>query len=148
MSSSQCDPRCEDCGCMHCRCPVPAEAVRHPLPGVPRAHHEGSFGQRLADAQRVAAAASASGERAGWWALVMGAAASIEDAANCLRDPDAKRQAEGAAKHYREAAQALWAQPAAALPAMNNGDPEIAKIVHENLWDLYVEDDRQPAPAA
>lgn len=44
-----------------------------------------------------------------WWALVMGAAASIEDAANCLRDPDAKKQAEGAAKHYREAAQKLWA---------------------------------------
>jgi hypothetical protein len=42
-----------------------------------------------------------------WWALVMGAAACIEDAANCLRDPDAKRQAEGAAKHYREAARKL-----------------------------------------
>jgi hypothetical protein len=42
-----------------------------------------------------------------WWAMVMGAAASIEDAANCLRDPDAKKQAEGAAKHYREAAQKL-----------------------------------------
>lgn len=44
-----------------------------------------------------------------WWALVMGAAASIEDAANCLRDPNAKKQAEGAAKHYRDAAQNLWA---------------------------------------
>lgn len=42
-----------------------------------------------------------------WWALVMGAAASIEDAANCLRDSDAKKQADGAAKHYREAAQKL-----------------------------------------
>lgn len=39
-----------------------------------------------------------------WWTLVMGAAASIEDAANCLRDQDAKRQAEGAAAHYRNAA--------------------------------------------
>jgi hypothetical protein len=46
-----------------------------------------------------------------WWALVMGAAASIEDAANCLRDPDAKKQADGAAKHYREAAQKLMAAP-------------------------------------
>jgi hypothetical protein len=44
-----------------------------------------------------------------WWALVMGAAASIEDAANCLRDPDAKKQADGAARHYREAAQKLYA---------------------------------------
>jgi hypothetical protein len=38
----------------------------------------------------------------------MGAAASIEDAANCLRDPDARKQAAGAAKHYRDAAQELW----------------------------------------
>jgi hypothetical protein len=44
-----------------------------------------------------------------WWALVMGAAASVEDAANCISDPDAKKQAEGAAKHYREAAQKLMA---------------------------------------
>ena len=57
-------------------------------------------------------------ERATWWSLVMGAAASLEDAAACLRDPDAKRAAEGAAKHYRERAQAGWtgatpqAQPA------------------------------------
>ena len=56
-----------------------------------------------------------------WWALVMGAAASIEDAENCLRDPDAKRQAEGAAKHYREAAKKLWA----AQPEQHSwsGDP-------------------------
>jgi hypothetical protein len=42
-----------------------------------------------------------------WWSLVMGAAAAIEDAANCLGDEDAKRQAEGAAKHYRDAANKL-----------------------------------------
>ena len=42
-----------------------------------------------------------------WWALVMGAAAALEDAANCLRDPDAKKAAEGAAKHYRAEAKAL-----------------------------------------
>jgi hypothetical protein len=40
-----------------------------------------------------------------WWALVMGAAAAIEDASLCLRDPDAKRAAEGAARHYRKAAE-------------------------------------------
>lgn len=49
------------------------------------------------EAERVAA----------WWALVMGAAAAVEDAAHCLRDPDAKRAAEGAAAHYRAAAKAL-----------------------------------------
>lgn len=53
MSSPQCDPRCEDCGRLHCKCPATAEAARHPLPGIPRAHHEGSFGQRLADAKRT-----------------------------------------------------------------------------------------------
>lgn len=42
-----------------------------------------------------------------WWALVMGAAAALEDAAHCLRDPDAKRAAEGAAAHYRTEARAL-----------------------------------------
>jgi hypothetical protein len=53
-----------------------------------------------------------------WWALVMGAAASIEDAANCLRDPDAQKQADGAAKHYREAAQKLMA--VAGVPASDS----------------------------
>ena len=43
-----------------------------------------------------------------WWALVMGAAAALEDAAHCLRDQDAKRAAEGAAAHYRKEANALW----------------------------------------
>jgi hypothetical protein len=48
-------------------------------------------------------------ETSAWWALVIGAAACIEDAANCLQDPDAKKQAAGAARHYREAAQKLMA---------------------------------------
>jgi hypothetical protein len=47
-------------------------------------------------------------EDAAWWALVMGAAAALEDAANCLSDADAKRAAEGAAKHYRTEAATLW----------------------------------------
>jgi len=46
-------------------------------------------------------------QTAAWWALVMGAAAALEDAANCLIDADAKRAAEGAATHYRAAANAL-----------------------------------------
>lgn len=44
---------------------------------------------------------------AGWFALVMNAAADLEDAANCLRDKDAKQAAQGAAKHYRERANAM-----------------------------------------
>lgn len=51
-------------------------------------------------------------EAARWWSLVMGAAASIEDAANCLRDEDAKREAIGAAKYYRGQANALRTAPA------------------------------------
>lgn len=58
-------------------------------------------------------AAGVPSDASAWWALVMGAAASIEDVANCLRDPDAKKQADGAAKHYREAAQKLFATPGA-----------------------------------
>lgn len=37
----------------------------------------------------------------------MNAAAEIEDAANCLQDSEAKRVAHNAAKHYRDAANAL-----------------------------------------
>lgn len=48
-------------------------------------------------------------ERSHWWALVMGAAAEIEQAENCLRDPDAKRTAASGAAHYREQAQKLFA---------------------------------------
>jgi hypothetical protein len=46
-----------------------------------------------------------------WFALVMNAAAEIEDAANCLRDEDAKRVAMSAAKYYRDAANSLYAKP-------------------------------------
>jgi hypothetical protein len=56
-------------------------------------------------AQRVAAERE---RHACWFALVMNAAAALEDAANCLRDQDAKRAAEGAAKHYRTAANDMW----------------------------------------
>lgn len=56
----------------------------------------------------AAAAVAAERERnAGWFALVMSAAAALEDASNCLRDQDAKRAAEGAAKHCRSAANAM-----------------------------------------
>jgi hypothetical protein len=52
-----------------------------------------------------------------WFALVMNAAAELEDASHCLRDEDAKRVAISGAKHYRDAAKALYTIPPAARPA-------------------------------
>ena len=63
---------------------------------------------------------STTAELSAWWALVMGAAAALEDAANCLRDGDAKRAAEGAAKHYREKAKTL--APSLRHATKENGD--------------------------
>jgi len=48
-----------------------------------------------------------------WFALVMNAAAELEDASHCLRDEDAKRVAISGAKHYRDAAKALYTTPPA-----------------------------------
>ena len=57
-------------------------------------------------------------DRAAWFALAMGAAASLEDAANCLRDKDAQKAAMGAATHVRESCNRLWwAAPALEAPA-------------------------------
>ena len=49
-----------------------------------------------------------------WFALVMNAAAELEDASHCLRDADAKLVAVSGAKHYRDAAKALYTTPPAA----------------------------------
>jgi hypothetical protein len=49
-----------------------------------------------------------------WFALVMNAAAELEDASYCLRDEDAKRMAISGAKHYRDAAKALYTTPPSA----------------------------------
>jgi len=46
-----------------------------------------------------------------WFALVMCAAAEIEDASYGLRDEEAKRKAISGAKHYRDAANALYIAP-------------------------------------
>jgi hypothetical protein len=67
------------------------------------------------------AAPAAEPDNAAWFALVTNAAASIEDAAACLRDPDAKRQAEGAMAHFRAAAQKLYA---GAAPAAESPEPQ------------------------
>ena len=46
------------------------------------------------------------------FALVMNAAASIEDAGNCLQDADARKMAEGAAEYFREAARNKYQESA------------------------------------
>lgn len=51
---------------------------------------------------------------ADWFALAMGAAASLEDAAINHRDPDAKRAALGAAEHVRTKCNAMWLRDATA----------------------------------
>ena len=45
-----------------------------------------------------------------WFALVMDAAAALEDAARCLHDEDAKRLALSAARYYRESAKSIGEQ--------------------------------------
>jgi len=75
--------------------PFSADRVTYPK-------HERSLGAEKAMASDLRE------RNAAWWALVMGAAAALEDAANFLSDSDAKRAAEGAANHYRREANALW----------------------------------------
>ena len=70
---------------------------------------------------------------AAWWALVMGAAAALEDAANFLSDSDAKRAAEGAANHYRIAANALWPN-AVGKPHRWNDDGERCLDCGDKDW--------------
>jgi hypothetical protein len=69
-------------------------------------------------ATQPAAQPSAQGEavldrESTWWSLAMGAAASLEDAANCMRDEDAERAALGAAAHVRKQCAMLTSAPAA-----------------------------------
>jgi ribosomal protein L11 methylase PrmA len=54
-----------------------------------------------------------------WVALIMNAAAELEDAANCLRDEDAKRVAIRGANYYRDNANALYTHP---QPKQDNTD--------------------------
>jgi hypothetical protein len=76
------------------------EALRQALEAelVPDCHQLGQQDEPVASASA-------------WFALVMNAAAEIEDASNCLQDADAKRVATSAAKHYRNAANALYIRP-------------------------------------
>jgi len=64
---------------------------------------------------------------------VMNAAAEIEDAANCLQDSEAKRVAHNAAKHYRDAANALCvgAVPNVKYPSHDGiKDYRTCRIIH------------------
>lgn len=70
-------------------------------------------------------------DRSAWFALAMGAAASLEDAANCLRDKDAQKAAMGAATHVRESCNKLWwAAPALEAPAAPLDDSELEDLAH------------------
>ena len=63
----------------------------------------------------IKAALEAKGEpvanSSAWFALVMNAAAELEDASHCLRDEDAKQVAIRGAKYYREQAHTLYTTP-------------------------------------
>lgn len=63
-----------------------------------------------------------------WFALVMGAAASLEDAANSIRDPDAQRVAASAAEHYRDKAIEAW-----------NRQPEGAALTDQDAYAMWDE---------
>lgn len=84
----------------------------------------GAYPQTAAQPAPVQPAANASA----WFALVMNAAAELEDASHCLRDEDAKRVAISGAKHYRDAANALYTTPAAqpALKPLTDEQIELA----------------------
>jgi hypothetical protein len=68
-----------------------------------------------------------------WFALVMNAAAELEDASHCLRDEDAKRVANSGAKYYRDAAKTLYTTPPAAQRQwVGLTDEEIDKHLSED----------------
>jgi hypothetical protein len=86
---------------------------------------DGFFASDIQDARwrgLVAEPVQSSNGLAAWWALVMGAAASLEDAAACLRDEEAKRAAEGAAKHVRDKCHSLWAAASSSPDACSDQD--------------------------
>ena len=63
-----------------------------------------------------------------WFALVMGAAASLEDAANSIREPDAQRVAASAAQHYRDKANELSSRQA-------QGGAQVNAIITKHFRD-------------
>jgi hypothetical protein len=78
---------------------------------------------------KAAAVAVAQGERGEWFALGDGAAASLENAAVCMPDPDAKRSAEGAAAFVRKRCREILGSEQVRLMEWRSG----AGL----LWDMY-----------
>lgn len=105
------DTRCECCGYMtyqreHMGCIRSAKQERA-LWELAR------IGQEIeAEAEKQEPVANAST----WFALVMNAAAELENASHCLRDEDAKRVAIRGAKYYRDQANTLYTHPQPAQP--------------------------------
>jgi len=79
-----------------------------------------------------------------WFALVMNAAAELENASIFLRDEDAKRVAISGAKYYRDQANTLYTTP---QPKQEHGEP-VAWCRYEEGMLVYYEtkawDDLQP----
>ena len=74
-----------------------------------------------------------------WFALVMNAAAELEDASNCLRDEDAKRVAISGAKYYRDAAKNLYTSPQEQRKPLT--DEQLRKVHHEDQFGLFCDYD-------
>jgi len=68
-----------------------------------------------------------------WFALVMNAAAELEDASHCLRDEDAKRVAISGAKHYRDAAKALYTTSPEAQKRIQELEAELMRMQGREL---------------
>jgi hypothetical protein len=84
---------------------------------------------------------------ASWWALVMGAAAALEDAAHCLQDQDAKKAAAGSAKHYRDEASQqyyVYLNPSPiSPPAEPEGWQQVGEFARSRFGD-YLELEWEP----
>lgn len=81
-------------------------APGHKNGAVLRESAQALLDRRQQSATPADAASEADKSDSHWFSLVMGAAASLEDAANWLNDPDSKRITAHAAEHYREKANA------------------------------------------
>jgi hypothetical protein len=110
-----------------------------------------------AAAQALSAALASSPEqaepvadRAAWFAVAMNAAASLEDAANCLRDQDAKASALGAAKHVRAKCNAMWfaTQPAAPVGQQRPGAARRAELESTEEGRKLLSDAREEVRSA
>ena len=91
------------------------EALRLALEALEMFCEHGSILRPIKTRDAIKAALEAKGEpvanSSAWFALVMNAAAELEDASHCLRDEDAKQVAIRGAKYYREQAHTLYTTP-------------------------------------